>query len=191
MTRTWYTADLHVGHKLVSRLRGFNSTAEHDDHLAEIWHDLIGPKDIVYVLGDVAASNYAYALDVVSSLPGTKHLIAGNHDPVHPAHRRSFVAGFQEWSEVFRTISPFGRRRLAGHEVLLSHFPYADWGDGPDRDGSRYDQYRLPNMGTPLLHGHTHGTERAHGHSLHVGLDAWGLKPVDQEEVIEWLQARS
>lgn len=190
MSRIWYTADLHIGHRLVSEIRGFESPIDHDTALIDSWSSTVQPRDTVYVLGDVAVSGYGYALSVMESLPGKKHLVAGNHDPVHPMHRQSFAPKFHEWASVFATISPFGRRRLAGREVLMSHFPYAEWGDGPQRPGSRYDQYRLPDVGTPLLHGHTHGDEREHGHSLHVGMDAWEMKLVDQEQVIAWLHER-
>ena len=190
MSRIWYTSDLHIGHRLVAGIRGFEDVAEHDAALVDSWLSTVNARDTVYVLGDVAVSGYSYALDIVKALPGRKHLIAGNHDPVHPMHRQTFAPKFAEWADVFATISPFGRRRLAGREVLLSHFPYAEWGDGPERDGNRYAQYRLPDLGVPLLHGHTHGTEREHGHSLHVGLDAWGMGLVDQEVVIEWLNEK-
>ena len=49
----------------------------------------------------------------------------------------------------------------------------------------RYTQYRLPNQGRWLLHGHTHNKDqRIHGKQLHVGLDAWGMRPVS----LDWIQ---
>ncbi|MDG8309764.1 hypothetical protein OK885_10715, partial [Streptococcus pneumoniae] len=77
---------------------------------------------------DVAVSGWPYALGVLADLPGRKHLVAGNHDPVHPMHRRTFTRSMDRFLEVFETVSPFVRRRVAGHEVFLSHFPYLEWG---------------------------------------------------------------
>lgn len=187
MSATWYTADLHIGHRLVSDIRGFESTEDHDNWLYDLWHKSVQPNDTVYVLGDVAVSGYSYALALLKSLPGTKHLVAGNHDPVHPMHRQGYSRRFQEWLQVFETIQPFQRKRLNKVEFLMCHLPYSDVGDGAGRGEARYAQYRLPNLGLPLLHGHTHSTERFEGErQLHVGLDAFrGM--VSQEYVIEWL----
>lgn len=186
---TFYTSDLHIGHQRVAvEHRGFDSPEHHDEVLAWAWQKYVKPADTVYVLGDVAVGGIPRALDFLGALPGTKHLIAGNHDPVHPMHRRTFGRMMPRFLEVFETVTPFARRRVAGYEFLMCHFPYVEWGDGPDRPlRPRYDQYRLPDLGVPLLHGHTHGQERAHGRSLHVGLDAWNFRLVPEVTVVEWL----
>lgn len=186
MGAVWYTSDLHFGHRRVSDIRGFGSTLDHDAAICGAWINQVGPDDTVYVLGDIAVSGFTRALDLIDGLPGRKHLIAGNHDPVHPMHRAGYVGHFASFTETFDTVQPFQRRRLAGVEFALSHFPYESWGDGEHRTGNRYPQWRLPDLGMPLLHGHTHGTERDHGHMLHVGWDAWGAL-VSQETVIDWL----
>lgn len=191
VTEVHYTSDLHFGHELVAGKRGFASAAEHDEVIADLWSEMVRPQDVVIVLGDISAGAHSGALSILGKLPGRKHLIAGNHDRVHPMHRRTFAASMPVFLDVFVSVSPFGRRRLEGTEVLLSHFPYAEWGEGPARGGaaaSRHNQFRLPDFGVPLLHGHTHGTEQGHGHELHVGVDAWGFRPVPQEQVIVWLR---
>lgn len=184
--RVFYTSDPHFGHQKVSEIRGFNSTEDHDASIVETWSRQVNNKDVVYVLGDLAMSNHEYALDLIKSLPGTKHLIPGNHDPSHPMHRRSKTRHLRDALSVFDTVQPFVHSKLAGVYFAMSHFPYESWGDGQDRPGSRYNQWRLPDLGLPLLHGHTHGTEKAHDNMFHVGWDAW-KRLVTQEEVIEWL----
>ena len=198
MSRVWYTADTHFGHKRVSEYRGFDSLESHDIAIAQKWKEQVSKHDTVYVLGDIAVSGHRYAIDIFNTLPGRKHLIMGNHDIIHPSHERGHSrAEWERWLSAFDTIQPFLRKKLNNIEVLLSHFPYPESGDGFSREGSRYDQYRLPDMGLPLIHGHTHGTERAHdsGYSqnwnivknqFHVGWDAW-QRLVSQEEVIQWL----
>lgn len=182
---TWYTSDPHFYHRLVAGLRGFDSADEMNASIAEQWRSQVRPNDTVFVLGDVCVNRVPQTLELVAGLPGRKHLITGNHDMVAPQHRDA-IRRLPVWAQVFDTILPFARRRLAGHDLLLSHYPYTDWGDGEGRAGCRYRQYRLPDLGMPLLHGHTHGTERAHGHSLHVGWDAWS-RLVPQDQVIAWL----
>lgn len=200
MSRVFYTSDPHFGHKRVSELRGFWTPEEHDAALIEQWNDQVTKHDTVYILGDIAVSNHRAALDILKELPGRKHLISGNHDIVHPVHERGHSrAELDRWLDTFETIQPFLRKKLNGTEVLLSHFPYPEAGDGFSREGSRFDQYRLPDMGKPLIHGHTHGKETIHDsgytqqwttikNQFHVGWDAWG-RLVDQEEIIEWLNS--
>lgn len=169
-------------------IRGFKDIDEHDEHIISVWNKQVTKRDTVYMLGDISASKYERALEIIQSLNGVKHLVAGNHDPVHPMHRSAVAPLYAKWLETFQTITPFVRKTNNGRDYLLSHFPYAEWGDGPSRAGqARYLQYRLPNLGVPLLHGHTHGPERDHDNMLHVGWDAWG-KLVPLHTVAEWLE---
>ena len=186
MGNIFYTSDQHWGHPHVAALRGFDDVQSHDDWMIERWTRFIGPKDTVFVLGDIAVQNPQRALAIIGNLPGEKHLVAGNHDAAHPMHYRKFNRAFKDFSEVFATIAPMRQRKINGFPVMLSHFPFEAWGDGWERQGSRHNEWRLPDMGRPLLHGHTHGTERAHDNMFHVGIDAWA-QPVPEAWVTEWL----
>lgn len=176
----WFTSDQHFGHRLVARHRGFNEdTDAHDQAIINNWRRLVRPDDIVWVLGDLTLHSPAPALSIIGSLPGRKHFITGNHDPCHPMHRQS--ARWQRvYLDVFESVQPFARQRWDNKYFLLSHFPYTK-----DRGEARYMQYRLPDDGMWLLHGHTHDASRYDGgHEIHVGVDAWDLKPVALEEVL-------
>jgi calcineurin-like phosphoesterase family protein len=179
----FYTSDHHFGHRLVAGLRGFETVAHHDEFLIAEWEKRVHKEDHVWVLGDLCVSNPNAALEIVDSLPGVKHLISGNHDAVHPMHRNAHKWQ-RRYLEVFESVQPFARRRISGLDVLLSHFPYER-----DRGAARYTQYRLPDNGAWLLHGHTHGTERlvldenGTGREIHVGLDAWDFAPVPQSTI--------
>lgn len=166
----FYSADFHFGHRLVTRHRGFGEdTDAHDAEIIEAW-DKVQPDDIVYILGDLSVSAPTRALAILSELPGRKRLISGNHDVCHPMHHAA-TRSFRRYNylEVFEWISPFGRRQIAGENVLLSHFPYS-----ADHGEVRYSQYRLRDEGLWLLHGHTHSTEiRTSAREIHVGYDAW------------------
>lgn len=202
----YYTSDLHIGHRKVSGIRGFwdednvvstgygipealPDTHAHDELLAENWDAVVRPGDTVYILGDISINGGDHALEWLDRRPGSKVLIAGNHDPVHPQFRTA-EKNFKRWMETFDMIVPFMRRKLEGISFAMSHYPYESWGDGPERGGaeaSRDNQWRLPDLGMPLLHGHTHGKERDHGNMFHVGLDAWNMQLVPQEVVQNWL----
>ena len=169
MSAIWFTADLHFGHRKVAEIRGFEddefnpARAEevHDEAVFQSWARVVRPQDRVYVLGDISGGSRwgeDYALGFLSILPGEKHLIAGNHDSVASVHRNGYKH-MDAFREVFTSVRDFARIRLRKTDVLLSHYPYAYEGDGKDRETkTRYEQFRLPFLGAPLIHGHTHST---------------------------------
>lgn len=184
-----FTSDLHLGHRLVAGLRGFESVADHDQALLDRWDETVAADDVVWVLGDltVGRGDLGRALAALHDLPGRKRLILGNHDPGHPRFRDA-----HRWSDtyatVFEHVAQSARVKLQGVEVLLSHFPYER-----DRGEARHQQWRLPDLGVPLVHGHTHGDERVSRSAagtveLHVGLDAWDLRPVADRQLLALLE---
>lgn len=193
MGTVWYTSDLHLGHRFVAGLRGFDDPAEHDATIEGNFRALVRADDLVWWLGDLAVVSSRTRIEAVlariAALPGRHRLIAGNHDPVHPLHRDA-----HKWQrlylEVFESVQVFARQRIsmpgpdgpAPVSVMLSHFPYrADHSDEP-----RYVEYRLPDVGGWLIHGHTHSKERRTSpREVHVGLDAWGLRPVSQAQLVQ------
>lgn len=182
---TYFTSDLHLGHRFVAGLRGFDSADEHDEAIVKRWKHHVTDGDDVWVLGDLAASSPDAALEIIGSLPGRKHLISGNHDKVHPMHRDAHKHQ-RKYLEVFESVQPFARRKIGEHYVLLSHFPYST-----DRDEPRYVQYRLRDEGMYLLHGHTHSSEVVtSAREFHVGVDAWDLYPVSLETIHAIMEGR-
>lgn len=200
----WFTSDLHIGHPFVANERASAAaitapwaarnprwinhfaTRWHDDALARNWDRLVRKDDLVWVLGDASIGGVARvdrALAWIDERPGRKKLIAGNHDPVHPGINRDYAKWLPRYLRVFEEVLPFARRRVAGQNVLLSHFPYH--GDSHSST-ERYTQWRLPDMGEWLLHGHTHSSKAydpAAPRSIHVGVDAWSLTPVPLDAI--------
>ncbi|WP_063831996.1 metallophosphoesterase family protein [Nocardia otitidiscaviarum] len=187
MTGIWFTSDLHVGHVRVAELRGFPTTAEHDTELARRWDAAIRPDDHVWVLGDVTGrrGTEPAGLEWIAIRPGTKHLIAGNHDPVHGMHTGAHKA-MRAYLDVFATVMQTATRKISGARVLLSHFPYANDPDGDHTAVLRHLEYRMPDTGQWLLHGHTHSPIQQRGRQLHVGVDAHDLTPVP----LKWVEER-
>lgn len=201
MTSIHFISDLHLGHALVQRIRserGLVVAQEHDDVLAENWDAAVKTGDLVWVLGDLTLeSNPTRALEWIADRPGRKIFIAGNHDAVFPGHRDAPRALHKApWLAAFEAIQSFARIKVLGTPVLLSHFPYPGTSEGTDANGrpfdDRYAQYRLPNLGLPLIHGHTHRMEVLSWNrqgawkmtpQIHVGVDAWGLAPVPLHKI--------
>lgn len=180
MGQIWLTSDLHLGHAKVARLRGFTSVEDHDVAIMRPLHRMVRANDQLWILGDVAFGDRAAGLARLSELPATLVLIAGNHDPEHPMYASSRTHR-QGSRQVFCAVQPFAQINYQGLRPVASHFPYD--GDTEGREGDRCRQWRLRDEGAPLLHGHTHSDRRisysaAGSVQIHVGVDAWGLKPV-------------
>lgn len=184
MTNVLVTSDMHAAHAVVALDRGFASTAEHDDFFAQQWVENVTKKDSVWILGDLASSNPKPALELLRKLPGTKHLVAGNHDPVHPLHTDAH-RHFRKYLDVFSSVQMAASRLIGNRNVALSHFPYS--GDGLDRE-DRYNQWRLRDEGQWLLHGHVHKAWKVNGRQVNVGFDAW-QRPVSFDELGTFIDA--
>jgi calcineurin-like phosphoesterase family protein len=179
----WITSDPHWGHRLVAALRGFDNPDDHDAALLATFQATVKPDDQVWWLGDLAMGNPAKALAHTASIPGHHHLIVGNHDRCSPTFRDSHKHQ-RAYFDVFKSVQAFARRRIGTTNVLLSHYPYVTDDGQADHGEVRYEQYRLPDQGQWLLHGHTHNAnQRLHGKQIHVGLDAWEMKPVNLDTI--------
>ena len=194
MPATWFIGDLHFGHEKVAELRGFDTTDAHDAAIRRAWDRQVSPGDVVWVLGDLSSGGAAgetHALEILAALPGRKRLIAGNHDSVAGIHR-SPSPRTRLFRDVFETINDHGRIRINREQVYLSHYPYASQGDGPGRHGSRYNEYRLSDLGARLIHAHTHHTHPTAGsyvgRELCVSWDAW-RRLVNLGDVQKWIEA--
>lgn len=183
----FYTSDTHFGHARIIELceRPFGSVAEMDDLMVEWWNLTVKPSDIVYHMGDVTSGSFG-PLEHIQKLNGRKILIAGNHDACNPLHR-DWVKHLPKYLDAgFEAVMPFMRRKVAGIEFLMSHFPYQ--GAGDHTEGERYSQYRLPDLGLPLVHGHVHTLFKEQGRGLNVGVDQWNFVPVSEDIIVDWLK---
>lgn len=186
MGQVWVISDMHLFHQRVAESRGFSSPEEHDAILLDNYCKVVKPDDIVINGGDLTVGGkqkVLNALEVCRKLPGKKISIPGNHDPWSPIHRDA-----QKWfapaMETFCYIAHFMRKRLDGTNVLFSHYPYAyDHFEVP-----RYMQYRLPNLGEFLVHGHGHDSTKMVDKQINVCPEAWDMKPVSQEEILELIR---
>ena len=187
MTQHYYTADLHLCHEKVAKHRGFYSVPEHDYTVIKELSEVAHSGNQIYILGDISGGGReTTALGMLALAFMHKdadlHLIAGNHDSIHPMHRHSNRA-HEKFRRVFASIDSMGTFRHDRHKVMLSHFPYTG-----DRGTDRYPEYRLNDVGKPIVHGHTHSTKKvSHSNNgslqICVSLDAWDMKPVAKHQL--------
>lgn len=198
MSTLWVTSDTHFSHRMLALdIRGFPSIEEHDEYLIEKWNKTVDPSDTVIHLGDVSLKAPAVYAPLTTRLNGKKHLVYGNHDMGWGGHR-DCLKYYDDYRKAgFLTTHEYLRRKIDGNQVLFSHFPY-------QRDHSaqeRYTQYRFRIGELPIVHGHTHSSEKvSHAHNgrgvfgrgktlqIHVGMEAWNLRPVSIDEIVEILR---
>lgn len=192
----FFTSDLHIRHDLPVRLRGFglpDGSVDHDAYeavLAEKWDSRVRKDDIVYILGDLAMNPNKGAFEWIRARKGRKILISGNHDATAGLHSTASRAQ-RDWLSmgIFDSIHDLLQIKVGGRRVLLSHYPYA--GEGGRDIEDRHVQFRLRDLGQPLLHGHEHKDnvlEEDIPHQFHVGLDSWDLELVHELSIEDWLK---
>ena len=162
----FFTSDTHFQHEGVIRFsrRPFGSVEEMDAALVRNWQAVVTDEDVVYHLGDVAWKWNRSTRDLLGRLPGTKHLLVGNHD--HRGTRNSPVwASVQPYAEL-KLDQPDGDRRL----VVLCHYPFAAWRDS--------------HKGAINLYGHLHGILPASPQQMDVGVDCTGYAPIALPDVL-------
>lgn len=187
MSEVFFTADTHFNHRAMIE-RGwrpeFSSVEEMNAALIENWNAVVAPKDTVWHLGDFGMGPASAYLPIVRQLNGTIHLIAGNHDKVWPGDRNSHRYQADWLDAGFSSVQAFARRGIDGHQVMLSHLPY----DGDHVGEERYEQWRLRDLGDPLLCGHVHDAWQTSAAQLNVGVDVSGYRPVDLDTVRLWVR---
>lgn len=184
MSQIYFTADLHLGHDLVATDRGYQDTADHDNHIINEIEQLPAGSTL-WILGDLdRGSEHDHALQALDHIACNVRLqlVAGNHDASHPMHRRAHLYQ-RKYMRVFHSVQQSAKIRHNNREVLLSHFPY----EGDHTDEPRYNQWRLRDYGQPLVHGHTHQATPTHPdrpNQVCVSWDAWG-RPAQLDEVMK------
>lgn len=198
MGTLWFTSDSHFMHDFLAMdIRGFSTTQEHDKQLIANYNSKIRPDDTVFTIGDFSLKKPDVFAPILQRLNGNWHLISGNHDACWPGHSEGYKFQQAYMDAGFKSVQPFGRRKLDGSNVLMSHFPYGGDHTGTDRS----TQYRLREEGLVVLHGHTHEDKVVSWYlngrgafgkgstlQVHVGLDAWKLMPVSVDQVIELIR---
>lgn len=186
MPESFYLSDTHLFHPKVAEYRGFSTVSEHNAAIMDSLHKLPAGSDL-HLCGDLSSGSTGSedsALELLATLTHlTLHLKPGNHDSVHPMHKNSHRR-HAKFRAVFTSIELFSQVRLAGHRILVDHFPYTR-----DRGQPRYMQWRLPDHGLYLIHGHTHSDERFHGREINVAWEAW-QRPISGHEIAQYIARR-
>lgn len=172
---TFFWSDLHFDDLKVAAERGYADTGTHDNAIISAWMQTVTAADTVWLTGDLAFDDPTQALEILRWLPGTKHLVYGNHDTAHPMHANAAAERIR-YEAVFETAAPSALITIGGQNTMLSHFPYAS---GKLRE--RHAVHRLEDNGMWLVHGHVHQEWRRRKQQINCGVDMWPDGPVSEQ----------
>lgn len=169
----YYTSDLHLGHANIIRLcnRPFENVEEMDKAIIDNFNQVVNSNDDVYILGDVIYKSGKRPEEYLRQLNGKKHLIVGNHDG-------TILKNSESTFKYLETINKLATIQDEGHQVILCHYPMAEW-EGFFR-------------GSIHLYGHVHNNEENAARKImknipnafNVGVDIWDFKPVTLKEIL-------
>lgn len=208
--RVFFTADTLFGDGAAAEWRLFESVDEMDAAMIATWNAVVGPGDVVWVLGNFHGAGLVPLPGLVRALHGSKYLVAGDCDQVFHGNvsdekaLRRRVAYFREELGFTGVVTgsavarKFGRpltlplRTRQDNEalpVLLSPFAY-DTTEPGDRFG-RWRPKRSKGGPAPWL---LHGSEMwryIRDRQFNVCADSWGLEPVDAQMVLDMIAEES
>ncbi len=179
---TFFSSDHHFGHKNVVTYsdRPFLDANGQPDlqamhrTLIQNWNDRVGPRDLVYHLGDFAFGSQSFVAEMRKKLNGKIILIRGNHDR---SAAQMLAAGFEE---VHNNLLI----EINGRKLYLAHIPPSSIDNTPN--GRKYKPEFTPKP-PPFYHlwlcGHVHSEWLRKGKVINVGVDQWQMKPVTLEEL--------
>jgi calcineurin-like phosphoesterase family protein len=187
LPKFYFSSDFHFLHDkaFIFEKRGCSSVEEMNEKIIENFNKIIRPQDYLIVLGDIFLGNKTKAKEYISRLNGHKINVRGNHDF---GKRKMLNMGF-EW------VCDKMELNIQGTPVLLSHYPYQKnllqkiiyrilaFFDKNLRIDSRKFEQAPVDRGMFLLCGHTHQLDKVRGRQINVGLDAWQMRPVSEDEI--------
>lgn len=172
MNKIYFSSDLHLFHnrEFIYTPRGFNSVYEMNEQILNNFNEVMDWTDELYILGDCFLNDNEQGMKYMKRLPGTKHIIWGNHDT---DARKELMqeAGFicHGYADVLK---------YNGYNFYLSHYPTIT----SNLDNDKKLKHRVIN-----LFGHTHSKNKFYEgrpFMYNVAVDAHNCYPVEIETII-------
>lgn len=124
MSKVFFIADTHFGHRNICKYRSqFSSPQEHDELLISNWNKVVIKKKYqVWVLGDMCICNDKYNFDdLIKGLNGTIRIITGNHCYL-PAYKNLRIeTGLVKKYGFWLSHCPIHPQELRGHKNIHGH----------------------------------------------------------------------
>jgi len=162
--RVYIVSDLHLGHANIIRYceRPFSNVGEMNATLIRNWNAVIGNKDTVYFLGDLAFGRNATDF-WLSQLNGNITFIKGNHD-------RSKSIPFLDHAVVQRD----------GMQFYLVHHPYR-----APKDWSDWTVHGHVHNNNPVLYPFINREKR----TVNASIEMTGYRPISLDDIVKEIRA--
>lgn len=165
----FFTADQHFGHTNIIKYCGrpFVDAEEMEEKLIINWNNVVTEQDTVYILGDFSLATKKYKdqlIKICGNLPGTKHLIVGNHDQLH--FKDYLDIGFTTVHTALQLFLPVENEESV-IKVNLAHDPAIS----------------ITDRRAFWLVGHIHNLYRQVNNTFNVGVDVNNYTPVSWESI--------
>jgi len=128
--KVFFTSDTHFGHQNIIRFcnRPFKNASEMDAELIRRWQEVVPHDGFVFHLGDFCFGSATHWNRILSSLPGRKFLIIGNHD---------MKSTGPDYTRQFEMVTQQMIIRVGSQLIMLNHYPLLCYG------GSYKDVWQL------------------------------------------------
>jgi calcineurin-like phosphoesterase family protein len=187
-SRIFVTSDLHFFHNNIIKycnrpyidIDGSPDVPSMNIGIVDNFNSVVGPNDIVYILGDIAMGGKGKAPSLalfLREMNGTKYLVPGNHD-TYILNSEECMAELTLLPAIHEIKIPHPSKvRKETLRIIMCHYPLHTWNNAgqvfTDEDGKIYHS-------SIHLHGHSHtpkeyldsGTTR-----IDVGIDGNDGKP--------------
>ena len=162
--KIFFISDLHFDHANIIKYckRPFLNVEEMNSTLINNWNNIVGKKDVVYVLGDVSFGRGHRPIDYwFSRLNGKIYLIRGNHDTDKVTTAEELEGNYSF--------------EYKGHQFLLMHDPnrptdYGGWIIHGDKHNNDVENYPFINKKSKMIN---------------VSVELIKYKPVAIQEILE------
>ena len=175
---TFFTSDHHFGHHKMLRYqahtRPYPNVGVMDEHLIELWNELVADNDIVHHLGDLCLGTMVDALRYLSQLKGRIKFTPGNHDYWVGGYEKSGTTILSASGHPVEIMPLYHTVKIGDQRVMLCHYPMRSW------HASYYGSWHL--------YGHMHTTGAPWGMSLNVGVDLNEGRPFKEEDITMKMQ---
>lgn len=179
--KPWFSSDPHWGHYNIIRYscRPFSSVEEMNEALIKNFNSKVGPKDHLYLLGDLFFMRYDRAIEILKRLNGKKFLVLGNHDGMIRKKRSLFEPFFEFIGDdleikIQDPDAPNGKSQ----KIIMHHYAKRVWNDS--------------HKGSWNLYGHSHGSlpDDPNALQMDVGVDCNNYFPFSYEEVKAFMKQK-
>ena len=177
MENIWFTSDHHFGHANIIHYdhRPYDTVQEMDADLIVRWNETVGPKDVVYHLGDIFLyKRVEEARAVRAQLNGTIRLIRGNHEGTADSMKDAF-----DWIKDYYELKVPDSDAHGGKQLLvLCHYAFRVW------NRSHHGSYHL--------YGHSHGSlpDDPQARSFDAGCMLHDYRPISYLRVKEIMASK-